>query len=125
MEGRQEVKKLTRNHFRRKEHKEYYLLVESKIKLKDFLDKKQELKNLIQQKRKQKCRDKNGAAIAQWIRLRLPYCGPGFESQAHQLCFNSQILYYICRFIEKRTKINKKSPGQAHILKNAEIDLET
>ena len=23
-----------------------------------------------------------GAAIAQWIRLRLPFCRPGFESQA-------------------------------------------
>ena len=111
------MKKLTRNHFRRKEHKEYYLLVESKIKLKDFLDKKQELKNLIQQNRKRKCRDKNGAAIAQWIRLRLPYCGPGFESQAHQLCFNSQILYYICRYIEKRTKINKIETGLGLYLK--------
>ena len=28
-----------------------------------------------------------GAAIAQWIRLRLPSCRPGFESQAHHLCF--------------------------------------
>ena len=26
-------------------------------------------------------------AIAPWFRLRLPSCGPGFESQAHQLCF--------------------------------------
>ena len=28
-----------------------------------------------------------GAAIAQWICLRLPSCGPRFESQAHHLCF--------------------------------------
>ena len=28
-----------------------------------------------------------GAAIAQWIRLHLPSCRPGFESQAHHLCF--------------------------------------
>ena len=28
-----------------------------------------------------------GAAIAEWIRLRLPSCGPGFESQARHLCF--------------------------------------
>ena len=28
-----------------------------------------------------------GAAIAQWIRLRLPSCRPGFKSQAHHLCF--------------------------------------
>ena len=27
------------------------------------------------------------AAIAQWIRLRLPSCGPGFESQAQHLSF--------------------------------------
>ena len=28
-----------------------------------------------------------GAAVAQWIRLRLPSCRPGFDSQAHHLCF--------------------------------------
>ena len=27
------------------------------------------------------------AAIAPWFRLRLPSCGPGFESQAQHLCF--------------------------------------
>ena len=27
------------------------------------------------------------AAIAPWFRLRLPFCGPGFESQAHHLRF--------------------------------------
>ena len=27
------------------------------------------------------------AAIAPWFRLHLPSCGPGFESQAHLLCF--------------------------------------
>ena len=26
--------------------------------------------------------------IAQWIHLRLPFCGPGFQSQAHHLCLN-------------------------------------
>ena len=31
------------------------------------------------------------AAIAQWIRLRLPSCRPGFESQAHHLCFHQFI----------------------------------
>ena len=37
------------------------------------------------------------AVIAQWIRLRLPFSSPGFESQAHHLTFYiySQILYYI------------------------------
>ena len=28
-----------------------------------------------------------GATIAQWICLRLPFCCPGFESQAHNLLF--------------------------------------
>ena len=45
-----------------------------------------------------------GAAIAQWICLRLPSCRPGFESQAHHLCFH--------RFIElcnvEKTKVKQK-----------------
>ena len=32
-----------------------------------------------------------GAAIAQWIRLRLLFCCPGFESQAYHLSFYSEI----------------------------------
>ena len=28
------------------------------------------------------------APVAQWICLLLPFCRPGFESQAHHLCFN-------------------------------------
>ena len=32
------------------------------------------------------------AAIAPWFRLRLPSCGPGFESQAHHLCFFQFVL---------------------------------
>ena len=52
----------------------------------------------------------NASAIAQWIRLRLPSSGPGLDSQAHHLSFDSQILYYICHCIEKRTKM-----GLAHI----------
>ena len=47
-----------------------------------------------------------GAAIAQRF-----YCGPVFESQALHL------LYYI----EKRTKINKKRPDLAHILRKKTI----
>ena len=46
--------------------------------------------------------------LAQWIRLWLPFSGPGFESQAHHQRFYSQILYCICHCIVKRTKINKK-----------------
>ena len=34
-----------------------------------------------------------GAAIAQWICLRLPSCRPGFESQVHHLHF---FIYSIC-----------------------------
>ena len=59
-----------------------------------------------------------GAAIAQWIRLRLPSCRPGFESQAHHLRFFQFKLFklYICHlnWNVKRTKINKKRPGLAH-----------
>ena len=62
-----------------------------------------------------------GAAIAQWIFLRLPSCHPGFESQAHHLCLFQFILFklYICHlnWNVKRTKINKKRPGLAHLKK--------
>ena len=59
---------------------------------------------------------KNMAAIAQYIRLCLSSCGPGFESQAHHLCLfhYSQILDYICHCVEKRTFIKKKRPSLAH-----------
>ena len=50
-----------------------------------------------------------GAAIAQWIRHRLPSCRPGFESQARHLCFHQ--LYNV-----EMAKINKKRPGLAHFL---------
>ena len=53
------------------------------------------------------------AAIALWLRLRLPFCGRGFETQAHHLCFFN--LYWNCN--EKRTKINKKRLGLAHFYK--------
>ena len=59
-----------------------------------------------------------GAAIAQWIRLRLPSWRPGFESQAHHLRFFQFILFklYICHlnWNMKRMKINKKRSGLAH-----------
>ena len=32
------------------------------------------------------------AAIAPWFCLRLPSCGPGFESQVHHLCFFQFVL---------------------------------
>ena len=55
-----------------------------------------------------------GAAVAQWIHLRLPSCHPGFESQAHHLCFNQFIFEW---WHAEKTKINKKRPGLAHFLK--------
>ena len=45
------------------------------------------------------------------FRLRLPYCGPRFESQTNHLLISvySQELCCICHCIEKRTKTNKKA----------------
>ena len=59
--------------------------------------------------------------MAQWICLRLPSCCPRFQSQAHDLHFFQFILFklYICHlnWNVKRTKINKKRPGLAHLKK--------
>ena len=59
------------------------------------------------------------AAIAQWIRLSLPFCRPGFECQAHHVCFFQFISYKLYIFHlnwnVKRTKINKKSPRLVHL----------
>ena len=54
---------------------------------------------------------KKGGAIAQWIRLCLPSCGRGFESHAHHLCFYSQKLFCICRFIEKKDENKQIEAG--------------
>ena len=51
------------------------------------------------------------AAIAPWLCLRLPSCGPGFESQAHHLCFFMLKLKLYCCWNKKRTKINEKEAG--------------
>ena len=45
-----------------------------------------------------------GAAIAEWIRLCLTSCHPGFESQAPQLCFY-QFIFELCH--DEKTKVNK------------------
>ena len=45
-----------------------------------------------------------GAHTAQWIRLCLPFCSPGFESHALHLCF----AFFNLNCNLKRTKINKK-----------------
>ena len=51
-----------------------------------------------------------GAAIAQWIRLRLPSCHPGFESQVHH--FHFFYLEFLCRNCHvKRTKNKQKEAG--------------
>ena len=49
-----------------------------------------------------------GAAIAQWIRLRLPFCCPGFESQAHHLRF-IKFIFELC--LVEKTNINKIETG--------------
>ena len=60
-----------------------------------------------------------GAAIAQWTHLRLSSCRLGFESQAHHLHFFQLILFLLyighLNWNVKRTKINKKRPGLAHL----------
>ena len=62
-----------------------------------------------------------GAAIAQWIRLCLPSCRPGFESQVHHLRFFQflKLKLFICHsnWNVKRTKINKKRLGLANLSK--------
>ena len=54
-----------------------------------------------------------GAAIAQWIHLRLPSCRPGFDSQALHLCFYHLLWnsYYICTCVVKKIE-NKPKRGR-------------
>ena len=54
-----------------------------------------------------------GAVIVYWSHLHLPSSGPRFESQAHHLHLYNQI----CHSIAESTKINKKRPSFAHILR--------
>ena len=48
--------------------------------------------------------NERGVVIAQWICLRLPSCHPGFESQAHHLCFYhySQFVLYFFMWKERK-----------------------
>ena len=49
--------------------------------------------------------------IVQWICLRLPSCGPGFEPQAHHKRFYT-FSYFVVLYLSlywKRTKINKEA----------------
>ena len=57
-----------------------------------------------------------GAAVAQWIRSRLPSCRPGFESQAHHLCFFNLNLNLNCNVL-KRRKETEKGAGIGLFLK--------
>ena len=49
------------------------------------------------------------AAIAQWFRLRLPSCGPGFESQAHHLRFFQFVLLKLLLELEKNENKQKEA----------------
>ena len=53
-----------------------------------------------------------GAAIAQWNRLRLPSCRPGFESQARNLrfLFIVFVLYLSCEKNENKQKRGRVWP---------------
>ena len=54
--------------------------------------------------------NEKGAAITQWIRLCLPFCRPGFESQAHHLHFyhySQFVLYLSC----EKNEIKQKEAG--------------
>ena len=64
----------------------------------------------------------NSAVIAQWIRMCLPSCVPGFESQAQHprfaffnLNLNSNV---------KRTKINEERPKIANMKKTQKVIFE-
>ena len=55
----------------------------------------------------------NNSMKAQWIRLRLPYCCPGFVSQARFFQFIKKLKLNICKlnYNVKRRKINEKVAG--------------
>ena len=58
-----------------------------------------------------------GAAIAQWIRLRLPSSHPGFESQAYHLCF-FQIIYLSFELGCEKNENKQKEAGIGPFKKN-------
>ena len=59
-----------------------------------------------------------GAAIAPWFRLGLPSCGPGFESQAHHLCFFQFVLLKLLLELEKNENKQKEAGIGPYFLKN-------
>ena len=52
----------------------------------------------------------SGSAIAQWICRCLPFCGPGFESQAHHLC-----LFHLVKFCTLYVIILRKGPKTGRV----------
>ena len=48
------------------------------------------------------------AAIAPWFCLRLPSCGPGFESQAHHPCF---FQFVLLKFYRENDENKQKEAG--------------
>ena len=55
------------------------------------------------------------AAIAPWFRLRLPFCGPGFDSQALHLRFFQFVLLKLYR---ENNENKQKEAGIGPFLKN-------
>ena len=53
------------------------------------------------------------AAIAPWFCLHLPSCGPGFESQAHHLCF----FQFVLKLEQEKNKNKQKEAGIGPFLK--------
>ena len=68
-----------------------------------------------------------GAAIAQWICLRLPSCLPGFESQAHHLCFFSiyivRIVYLSFKLECEKNENKQKEAGNGPFFKNEKLNM--
>ena len=60
---------------------------------------------------------KNWNKIAPWFRLRLPSCGPGFESQAHHLRFFQFVLLKLYRENNENNENKQKEAGTGPFLK--------
>ena len=64
------------------------------------------------------------AAIAPWFRLRLPSCGPGFESLAHHLCF---FQFVLLKLYQENNENKQKEAGIGPYVKknNKQKTIET
>ena len=68
--------------------------------------------------------NEKGAAITQWIRLCLPFCRPGFESQAHHLHFyhySQFVLYLSCEKNENKQKEAGFDPFKIRLLRSITV----